>query len=73
MEESVSEGEERDLSVGPQPAAFACRPGGSHDRSVQAEAPAGALDFNGAKSPEDEEASIPGVRLWGPVPKAQAV
>ena len=68
MEES--EGEERALSVGPQPSAFACRLGGHHDRSVRTEAPAGALDLNGADSPE---ASIPAVRIWGPVPKAQAV
>jgi hypothetical protein len=68
MEES--EGEERASSVGPQPAAFACRPGDRHDRCVQTEAQAGALGLTGADSPE---ASIPGVRIWGPVPKAQAV
>ena len=33
-------------------------------------AQAGALGLNGAES---AEASIPGVRIWGPVPEAQAI
>ena len=64
MEEG--EGEERALSVGPQPSAFACRSGGHHDRSVRTAAPAGP-QMRTAK------AIIPPVRIWGPVPKAQAV
>ena len=43
MEES--EGEERASAVGPQPEAFACRPGDRHDRCVQTESQAGALGF----------------------------
>ena len=39
-------------------------------RCVQTEARAGALALTGA---DRAEASIPGVRIWGPVPKAQAV
>ena len=65
-----SEVEERALSAGPQPSAFACWPGGHQEGSVQTEAPAGALGSNGAGS---AEGSIPAVRIWGPVPKAQAV
>ena len=64
------EDEERSFSVGPQPAAFACRLGGRHDHSVVTEAKAGALGLNGAES---ADASIPGVRIWGPVPEAQAI
>ena len=66
----LGEDEERSFSVGPQPAAFACRLGGRHDHSVVTEAQAGALGLNGAES---AEASIPGVRIWGPVPEAQAI
>ena len=64
MEEG--EGEERALSVGPQPSAFACRSGGHHDRLVRTAAPAGP-------QMRTAEAIIPPVRIWGPVPKAQAV
>ena len=66
----LGEGEERAFSVGSQPAAFACRLGGRHDHSVRTEAPAGALGLNVV---EGAEASIPGVRIWGPVPKALAI
>ena len=65
-----SEVEERALSAGQQPSAFACWAGGHQEGSVQTEAPAGALGSNGAGS---AEGSIPAVRIWGPVPKAQAV
>jgi hypothetical protein len=58
------------LGRGPQPAAFACRLGGRHDHSVVTEAKAGALGLNGAES---ADASIPGLRIWGPVPEAQAI
>ena len=63
-------GEERSFSVGTQPAAFACRLDGRHDRSVLTHAQADALGLNGAES---AEADIPSVRIWGPVPKAQAL
>ena len=63
----LGEDEERSFSVGPQPAAFACRLGGRHDHSVVTEAKAGALGLNGTES---ADASIPGVRIWGPVPEA---
>ena len=71
----LGEGEERFFSAGPQPAAagpepasFACLLGGRHDHSVRTEAQAGALGMNGAES---AEASIPGVRIWGPVQMEQ--
>ena len=63
-------GEEHAASVGTQPAAFSWRPHGGHDLSVESAAPAGARAANRALSPET---SIPAVRIWGPVPKAQAV
>ena len=63
-------GEEHAASVGTQPAAFSWRPQGGHDLSVESAAPAGARAANRALSPET---SIPAVRIWGPVPKAQAV
>ena len=63
----LGEGKERSFAVGPQPAAFACRLDGRHDRSVLTDEQADALGLNGAES---AEADIPGVRIWGPVPKA---
>ena len=65
------EGVERASSISSQPAAFARRTGGHHDRSGRTEAPAGA------ESPAASRCAhlgcIPGVRTWGPVPKEQAV
>ena len=62
----LGEGKERSFAVGP----LACRLDGRHDRSVLTYAQADAPGLNGAES---TEADIPGVRIWGPVPKAQAL
>ena len=63
----LGEDEERSFSVGPQPASFACWLGGRHDHSVVTEVKADALGLYGTES---ADASIPGVRIWGPVPEA---
>ena len=65
-----SEAGVHDASVGPHPTAFTWRPPGRHDLSVESGTSTGRPDANRAHSPE---ASIPAVRIWGPVPKAQAL